>query len=76
MSTDCDTTREALRDVLSPFSWSQIKEANMAVKAAFGLRYCFVRPDGCQYTYGILCEKDGDWELDYFKWDFFDKQFA
>lgn len=76
MRTDYDATHEALRDILTPFSWSQIKEANMAVKAAFGLRYCFVRPDGsCQYTYGILCEEDGDWELDYFKWDFFDRQF-
>lgn len=77
MPTDYDATHEALRDILTPFSPSQVKEANKAVKAAFGKRYSFVRPDGsCQYTYGILCEEDGDWELDYFKWDFFDRQFA
>ena len=67
-----DATREAVRDILTPYSMTEVKWANKEMKKVFGDRLSQVKAtDSCEYTYYILCEEDGEWELASFAWDFF-----
>ncbi len=75
---DYAATREAVRDILTPFTKSDfppvwVEEANAAMREEFGSRLSQIKLTGsCQYTYYILCQDDGEWELDCFVWDLFD----
>lgn len=72
-----NATREVVRDILTPYNMTEIKQANKAIKKLFGDRLSQVKAHGsCQYSYYILCKEDGEWELDCFVWDFFDGVFA
>lgn len=66
-------TRNAVRDILTPYSFKEVKEANKAMKQVFGNRLSRIRATGsCEYAYYISCydEEDQAWELDSFTWDF------
>ncbi len=79
LRTDYIGTQKTIHDVLAPYSFKQVKEANKAMKQVFGNRLSQVRATGsCEYTYGVLCfdEEDQSWELDSFSWDFFYRSFA
>lgn len=70
---DYYSTRKTVRDVLEPYSFKQVKEANKAMKQVFGNRLLRIRATGsCKYAYYISCydEEEQAWELDSFTWDF------
>lgn len=72
-----NATREAIKDILTLYNMTEIKQANKAMKKVFGNRLSQVIVNGsCQYSYYILCTEGGEWELDCFVWDFFDGEFA
>ena len=72
-----NATHEAVRDILTPYNMTEIKQANKAMKKFFGNRLSQVKANGsCQYSYYILCTEGGEWELDSFDWDFFYGTFA
>lgn len=74
LRTDYIGTRDTVRNILEPYSFKQVKEANKAMKKVFGNRLSMVRASGsCEYEYYISCydEDDQAWELDSFRWDFF-----
>ena len=67
-------TYKTVHDVLFPYNFKQVKEANKAMKKVFGNRLSMVRASGsCEYEYYISCydEDDQAWELDSFRYDFF-----
>lgn len=73
LPNDYYSTRKTVRDVLEPYNFKQIKEANKAMKQVFGNRLSRIRATGsCKYAYYISCydEEDQAWELDSFTWDF------
>ena len=73
LRTDYSSTRKTVRDILEPYSFKQVKEANKAMKQVFGNRLSRIRATGsCIYAYYISCydEEDQAWELDSFTWDF------
>lgn len=68
-------TREAIRDIMTPYSFQEIKTANKEMKKIFGNRLSQIKGSQTEITYRILVKEDDEWELDSFTWDFFYRDF-